>query len=673
MGWADRAVAASHRNVAVSAAVWLNGWELASGDRGLAPRDDDVRLWLALDDGRALAFRFHRQPTRDPGWIDALLRLVADDVRGMRYAHTLASGVSVQWLDAAPVIPQFQFTNASRWFDAECVAYCAALDREVIALLGRFEAHRDPHGNSDRGFFSSIRNYNRLAGQPTVVRARRLAALTRFPALLVERLLSTHHYPNVTSGKRHAWRDKDEALDAAIDEGRNLSTALAKSWKLSRGLVRAPLNAVWWPAGAERRGVWLRALDALPANKRPSDSAAFLKHSQAFAAVVEFVAGPDGPGDREIGASVAIASGFRSGWAETFEALENRGDLRQLLRDASDFLRVAGERSAVVLKRDRSIWRGDLARGWLLTRGLLGLIDASLRWHSLLDRLPSGAPSLRHPDLPALIGALAFDAGTASELLTFDALLAEGSAMKHCIGSYWHACVNGGRAFALTAADGTRGTAFVALDARSDASLFRLSQVVGPQNSRPSTATSQLAAALIDAINAASNGAARRTAVAFSREVESDAWDDGDNADFDDDDGGGCRRWRGRAYPALDRDGERELVRVLKRLGHPLPPPELVISALIAGAAHHIDADTATRLTVGQSLTLVREPDNAFDPRAVRIDADAVKVGYVPRSVNAEVAGLLDAGVMLDARLTRNRHDAPPYHRFELAIHRAAG
>jgi hypothetical protein len=55
---------------------------------------------------------------------------------------------------------------------------------------------------------------------------------------------------------------------------------------------------------------------------------------------------------------------------------------------------------------------------------------------------------------------------------------------------------------------------------------------------------------------------------------------------------------------------------------------------------------------VGDPLRLVREPDNAHDPRAVAIYYQDDRIGYVPRERNRDIADRLDGGVPLDCRIT---------------------
>ena len=56
-------------------------------------------------------------------------------------------------------------------------------------------------------------------------------------------------------------------------------------------------------------------------------------------------------------------------------------------------------------------------------------------------------------------------------------------------------------------------------------------------------------------------------------------------------------------------------------------------------------------MRTGDALTLVREPDNRFDPEAIRLEWNGRKIGYVPRQENAALARQLDAGNTVEARI----------------------
>lgn len=88
----------------------------------------------------------------------------------------------------------------------------------------------------------------------------------------------------------------------------------------------------------------------------------------------------------------------------------------------------------------------------------------------------------------------------------------------------------------------------------------------------------------------------------------------------------------------------------------------------VAGFQYHQGAAVWPLLIVGASLSLVREPDNAHDPRAVRVDWQERKLGYVPRMDNAAVSHLLDAGHVLHAEIVTLRQSDNPWERIEFAI-----
>lgn len=70
----------------------------------------------------------------------------------------------------------------------------------------------------------------------------------------------------------------------------------------------------------------------------------------------------------------------------------------------------------------------------------------------------------------------------------------------------------------------------------------------------------------------------------------------------------------------------------------------LLLDHAIAGVQHHATVEQLQTLRESKVLDLVREPNNRFDPNAVRIDYDGVKLGYVPATYSAIVAGLIDSG-----------------------------
>ena len=76
----------------------------------------------------------------------------------------------------------------------------------------------------------------------------------------------------------------------------------------------------------------------------------------------------------------------------------------------------------------------------------------------------------------------------------------------------------------------------------------------------------------------------------------------------------------------------------------------------IAGVKFHQMHLVVDELAVDQSLTLVPEPTNKYDPNAVRIEFDAgstsYMLGYVPKKYSADVTAKLEIGQSLRCVIT---------------------
>jgi hypothetical protein len=63
--------------------------------------------------------------------------------------------------------------------------------------------------------------------------------------------------------------------------------------------------------------------------------------------------------------------------------------------------------------------------------------------------------------------------------------------------------------------------------------------------------------------------------------------------------------------------------------------------------------DDAAPLSIGDEVTLIREPTNDYDSRATIIDRAGRRAGYVPRPYVPMFSRLLDAGVDVEAKVIR--------------------
>lgn len=95
----------------------------------------------------------------------------------------------------------------------------------------------------------------------------------------------------------------------------------------------------------------------------------------------------------------------------------------------------------------------------------------------------------------------------------------------------------------------------------------------------------------------------------------------------------------------------------------------LLQASPLAGFQYYHGKQVWGEMREGDALELVREPDNAHDPRAVRVEWHGIKLGYVPRRENEAVARLLDRGSRLEARITRLVKSRNPWQRMLFEVY----
>lgn len=561
------------------------------------------------------------------------------------------AGGSVTWLRDAPVVPVPRW--AVSWghpLQHAIRAFASQLDQRVLDLLGWLEAPGP--------FFGSVGNYNRLATLPEPLRTYRMQALARFPALVPRLLLDMGNWPDLFG--RDASRTAPAGASAsavleAIDRGRDLTGALADHYGISRALVRSPLLRQPWRAG-HVPGEILKLLDALPAQARPQVPGEVEDRLQCLHALQLDLTAASGV--------ERAARLFARGWNATWDALERRvpEHLEQALRDAADFLRAALADGPLPAGFD-DLEARDLGAAWLARRGALSLIEASLRWH----RQPAAAAPARvtaRDDIPdavmPLIGVLEVPREEmARELVTQESLADEGVAMHHCVGSYWEECaLHGDRIFHLEGSDGERATALFALEGFEGEVRYVLDQLRGPCNAAPGPAMQRLAARVMQALNHPDLAERRREA--------------GEEARANHDRHAARRDVRApRIVRTLDARSRQELRQVLdwcQRNPQRVRRPATLYSGNIAGFGHATGPQLLSRLAIGDVLELAREPANPYDVRAVRIDWQGRKLGYVPRASNASIAERLDRGHALQARIVRVNREGSHWNAVEVAI-----
>lgn len=71
----------------------------------------------------------------------------------------------------------------------------------------------------------------------------------------------------------------------------------------------------------------------------------------------------------------------------------------------------------------------------------------------------------------------------------------------------------------------------------------------------------------------------------------------------------------------------------------------LLDTTQLVGAQYAGSLSRIQKLRIGDELQLVREPMNAMDSRAIRVDFEGEKVGYISSDHNEVASRLIDAGV----------------------------
>ena len=89
----------------------------------------------------------------------------------------------------------------------------------------------------------------------------------------------------------------------------------------------------------------------------------------------------------------------------------------------------------------------------------------------------------------------------------------------------------------------------------------------------------------------------------------------------------------------------------------------------IAGFQYHDGETVWSQLRVADALQLIREAENAHDPRAVSVEWQGHKLGYVPRRDNAAISHLLDQQQHLQAYIVALEESRNPWQRVTFTVH----
>jgi hypothetical protein len=106
------------------------------------------------------------------------------------------------------------------------------------------------------------------------------------------------------------------------------------------------------------------------------------------------------------------------------------------------------------------------------------------------------------------------------------------------------------------------------------------------------------------------------------------------------------------------------------RLNKPEPEARniLLLDTVIAGFQYYQGEKVWRKLKTGESLRLIREPENPYDEMAIEVYWRGDKLGYIPRVDNSVIAQLMDRGTHLRARISWLNENDDPWDRVGVKV-----
>ena len=103
------------------------------------------------------------------------------------------------------------------------------------------------------------------------------------------------------------------------------------------------------------------------------------------------------------------------------------------------------------------------------------------------------------------------------------------------------------------------------------------------------------------------------------------------------------------------------------------PERKLILADIfVAGFQYHegMRREVAQTHREGDTVLLVREPDNPYDDQAIAVRTyGGFRIGYVPRDLNPVPAVLADQGVALSAEILSVNRDSPTSERVAIRMY----
>ncbi|MDO5117866.1 MAG: HIRAN domain-containing protein [Eggerthellaceae bacterium] len=99
-------------------------------------------------------------------------------------------------------------------------------------------------------------------------------------------------------------------------------------------------------------------------------------------------------------------------------------------------------------------------------------------------------------------------------------------------------------------------------------------------------------------------------------------------------------------------------------------PSRLIDSFYIKGFKNFDGASALKKLKVGKKLDLIPEPDNPYDPCAMRVERKGVKLGYIPKEKNYMMSLMSFYGHadVFECRILQVDRKADPWNQVRIGI-----
>lgn len=98
-------------------------------------------------------------------------------------------------------------------------------------------------------------------------------------------------------------------------------------------------------------------------------------------------------------------------------------------------------------------------------------------------------------------------------------------------------------------------------------------------------------------------------------------------------------------------------------------PPALLLETPVVGFQYYEGVRLWPRLNLGDPVTLVREPDNPHDAKAIALYWQGEKLGYIPRCDNAVIANLMDQGTLVSGHIRAMLHAHHQWEKLIIGVH----